>query len=683
MSSTHKSYGAPASCGRPRPCQSGWPHAFVLAAVLVFILSGSQAGAAVSPNGEVNGLKAKFVDVNGIRTRYYEMGQGEPMVLIHGEGFSGHSSANVWSKNIPGLAQRFHVFAPDKLASGMTDNPKDDKDYNIQGEVEHIYEFIQTMKLGTVHLVGQSRGGGCAFFLALAHPEIVRTLVVIDSLTAAPEGPTTRQEALARCPKEPDFDEWKCRLQAITFRPDLAFDDEYFEAGKYMASLPKSQQTVAKMESGAGEPLNSQFNDWKQMAHDRVKLGGFLQMPVLLYWAHDDPSAILARGRDLYDVIAAQNPKAHMMVVNKAGHFHFREYPDEFNYNVIHFIDYWEHPPAKLNPPAMKQAQVTVSPNGEVNGLKAKFVDVNGIRTRYYEMGQGEPMVLVHGAGWSGSSSANAWSRDIRGLAQQFHVFAPDKTGSGMTDNPKDDKDYNLQGEIDHIYQFILTMKLGSAHLIGQSHGSADVLFLAVEHPEVVRSLVLCDTGTASPVGPTTRAVALASCRGEGGAGSDDGNCAGGGITFTQQQWSDPEFMNATFGDQYFATMDYMKSLPKAKETAAKIKAGAGAPLYDARPGNKFNEWKTGMLARIQKEGLVQVPILLYWGRNDPSAMWAAGWKLYDVLAVNNPQVRMLTINKAGHFHFREYPEEFVYNVTNFIDYWEHHPAEMSKAAGR
>lgn len=30
-----------------------------------------------------------------------------------------------------------------------------------------------------------------------------------------------------------------------------------------------------------------------------------------------------------------------MIIVNKAGHFHYRAYPEEFNYNVINFIDYW------------------------------------------------------------------------------------------------------------------------------------------------------------------------------------------------------------------------------------------------------------------------------------------------------------------------------------------------------
>jgi len=108
-----------------------------------------------------------------VRTRYYEAGAGEPMILAHGEGFSGHSSANVWSKNIAGLGKRYHVFAADKLASGLTGNPLDDKDYNIQGEVEHAYQFIKAQRLDKVHLVGQSRGGGLVFFLAVAHPEIV------------------------------------------------------------------------------------------------------------------------------------------------------------------------------------------------------------------------------------------------------------------------------------------------------------------------------------------------------------------------------------------------------------------------------------------------------------------------------------------------------------------------------
>lgn len=301
----------------------------------------------VSATGSLGGLEAKFIDVKGVRTRYYEAGQGEPMVLVHGEGWSGHSSANTWSKNIPGLAKRFHVYAADKLASGMTGNPLDDKDYNIQGEVEHMYQFIQTLKLGRVHLVGQSRGGGLSFFLSVAHPEIVKTLVIVDSNTAAPDtGPTTREEALSTCPKEPDWEEWRCRLRAITFKPDVAFDDLFFQTGRYMASLPKSQETVKKMAAGAGDPLRSQFNAWKKQVHERVMKEPVLMMPTLLYWGRNDPSAMLRNGLATYDVIAAQNPNLRMIIANHAGHFHYREYPEEFNQNIINFIDYQSRQPA-------------------------------------------------------------------------------------------------------------------------------------------------------------------------------------------------------------------------------------------------------------------------------------------------------------------------------------------------
>jgi 2-hydroxy-6-oxonona-2,4-dienedioate hydrolase len=324
----------------------------VALALLLSVFGTSRARAELTTNGEVAGLRAQFIEVNGVRTRYYEMGEGEPMVLVHGEGWSGHSSANVWSKNIPLFAKRFHVFAPDKLGSGMTDNPKDDNELNIQGEVDHIYDFIRIMKLGMVHLVGQSRGGGCVFFLALQHPEVVRDLVIVDSDTAAPEGPSTREEALTKCPKEPDWEEWKCRLQSISYVPEQAFDDEYFIAGKYMSLLPKSQETVAKLKAGAGGELATTegFNKWKAEWYERIRKEGVLQMPVLLYWGRNDPSALIANGRTLYDAIAEKNPRVRMITVDKAGHFPFREYPEDFVSEVTNFIDHADDAQMSANP---------------------------------------------------------------------------------------------------------------------------------------------------------------------------------------------------------------------------------------------------------------------------------------------------------------------------------------------
>ena len=59
-----------------------------------------------------------------MRTRYYEAGVGDPLVLIHGGQFATVSSLDCWSRNLEALAGRFRVIAFDRLGEGFTDNPK-------------------------------------------------------------------------------------------------------------------------------------------------------------------------------------------------------------------------------------------------------------------------------------------------------------------------------------------------------------------------------------------------------------------------------------------------------------------------------------------------------------------------------------------------------------------------------
>jgi len=357
MSNKRESHEAFPLRKSPRRHEANWAVPLkVLVLAVCTVLAGVQAKA-VNQDGSIDGLKAKFVDVNGIKTRYYEMGSGEPMVLIHAEeGFTGHASANYFAKNIPGLAKHFHVFALDRLGSGLTDNPKTDQDYNIHAEMDHIVQFIQVLKLGKVHLVGHSHGGGMALFIAVEHPDIIRTLTIMDSITAAPLGPGVPpgENPVLKCPKEPELAFWKCRLQALSVKPEANWDDEFWEAAIYMTGLPKSKAAEEKVKAGAGErsgttPVDSPFNIYKRNLLARIQNEpNVLPFPVLIIWGHDDHSVPLARGLALYDVIAVQNPRVRMIVVNKADHFDFRLYPDEYNNHIASFIEYWAHQPAEM-----------------------------------------------------------------------------------------------------------------------------------------------------------------------------------------------------------------------------------------------------------------------------------------------------------------------------------------------
>ncbi len=313
-----------------------------LGAALLALPVAAQAAGEVSQTGSEGGYEAKFVDVNGIRTRYFEVGQGEPLLLVHGSGWRGTANANTWIPNLAGLGEHFHVFAVDKLAAGMTGNPEKDEDFTIRGEVRHMYEFIQTMGLGRIHLVGQSRGGGLALFLSVAHPDIIKTLVIVDSATASPEVgdyAARRAKALAHCQGLEGVDYWVCNYKGLSFNPDHV-TDEFVAAARFMESQPKVAETRARMAAGAGES-REEFGEWKKGVHVRMREEGMLQMPTLLYWGRNDPTAIPAQGRALFDLMGAKNPRVRMILVNNAGHFHFREYPDEFNRNVIHFIKSW------------------------------------------------------------------------------------------------------------------------------------------------------------------------------------------------------------------------------------------------------------------------------------------------------------------------------------------------------
>lgn len=112
----------------------------------------------------------KFVDVDGIKTRYFEKGDGPVVVLFHGGHFGSHDCADCaddWGLNFDGLAKWFHVFAVDKLGQGHTDNPKRDEDYTMAAVVRHAYGFLKALGLRNVHPVGHSRGAFVVGRLAL------------------------------------------------------------------------------------------------------------------------------------------------------------------------------------------------------------------------------------------------------------------------------------------------------------------------------------------------------------------------------------------------------------------------------------------------------------------------------------------------------------------------------------
>ena len=331
-----------------------WCAGTVAALALSFAGAGLHAARpAAQPDGSIDGLTAKFVDVGGIRTRYYDYGQGEPIVMLHGGSRSG---ANVFSRNIPGLAKRFRVLAIDRLGYGLTDNPKSAADGGNEGQVRFVRAFIETLKLGPVHLVGHSGGGAVAFYLAVEHPELLKTLSVLAHGPGMPplgDGPSKLQAALDKCPPVESFEHPTCRLAALGHTA-ATFPPEFWEAERFILSQPKwkeqyERQRAARQQAGAPGARTDAYRDkmWERARAEGMK------MPILIYggkqdtldWEASDPHAMLRGELAFFDIVGARTTRVKMIVVNEGGHFMYREHPEQFNADLISFIEFWKNNP--------------------------------------------------------------------------------------------------------------------------------------------------------------------------------------------------------------------------------------------------------------------------------------------------------------------------------------------------
>ncbi|MEE2822914.1 MAG: alpha/beta hydrolase [Acidobacteriota bacterium] len=283
---------------------------------------------------------AKFVNVDGIRTRYFEHGTGKNLVLIHGGRFGFPSySADVWDLNIAGLSKYFHVYAFDKLGQGYTDNPPNDASYTKRAYVHHAQGFIRAMGIKRVSLVGHSMGAMVAARIAVENPELVENLIILDSNTLAPQDPSTPRgfydKVLEGAPDLPTKEYVRREPDANSYS-NAHVTDDYVTAILKIALLPKTIE--ATQQAVRLNPLF--FEDLASLKAETMEWikDGRLKAPTLILWGFNDVSAPVILGMHLLRVIAPVVPRTDFHVINEAAHYLFREKYEEVNHIITDFI---------------------------------------------------------------------------------------------------------------------------------------------------------------------------------------------------------------------------------------------------------------------------------------------------------------------------------------------------------
>ena len=116
----------------------------------------------------------RYVEAGGVRTWYEEHGAGEPLVLLHG----GAVDARFFEHNVGPLAERFHVYTPERRGHGHTPDVEGPITYELMAQ--DTIAFLDAVLGGPTHLAGHSDGAVVAMLVAMQRPELVKRLVMIS-----------------------------------------------------------------------------------------------------------------------------------------------------------------------------------------------------------------------------------------------------------------------------------------------------------------------------------------------------------------------------------------------------------------------------------------------------------------------------------------------------------------------
>lgn len=119
----------------------------------------------------------QFAEIEGHRIAYHRVGEGSPVLLLHGI----TTYSFLWRNVAPLLAKNHDVIAADLLGCGDSDKPLD-VSYALTDHARRFGALLEALKLDSVHLVGHDLGGGIAQIMAVHHRARLLSVAVVNTV---------------------------------------------------------------------------------------------------------------------------------------------------------------------------------------------------------------------------------------------------------------------------------------------------------------------------------------------------------------------------------------------------------------------------------------------------------------------------------------------------------------------
>ncbi|SMP72292.1 Pimeloyl-ACP methyl ester carboxylesterase [Neorhodopirellula lusitana] len=257
-----------------------------------------------------------------LKIAYTDVGEGEPLLLLHG--------IPTWSflfhDVIDTLAKHYRVIAPDMIGYGYSDR-RDHFDRSIEMQADVVERFLEELDVDSAHFIAHDIGGGVALILADRNPELVRSMVLSNSV-AYDSWPVDEMLALghprnAKLSSQEMTDKLVESFEYGLSRPERLTDE--FKEGivtpyQDREGIVSLVRNAASLNTNHTTPLTSRL--------------GQLQQPTLLLWGVDDRWQPYSTAENL----AKDMPHAKLHPMENCSHWVPQDNPEEFANATLQFL---------------------------------------------------------------------------------------------------------------------------------------------------------------------------------------------------------------------------------------------------------------------------------------------------------------------------------------------------------
>jgi pimeloyl-ACP methyl ester carboxylesterase len=256
----------------------------------------------------------EVVQTNGLEIAYERVGDGPPLVLAHGAAQDRRS----WQPQLAALADEFTVVAWDEPGAGRSSDVPGD--FGLADYADCLAALIGALALGRAHVAGLSWGGTVVLELYRRHPELVATLVLVDTY-AGWKGSLPEKEVRARL----------SGVNEMLEAPPEAFDPTL--PGLFAGEPPAEFVFLLEQMAATVRPRSLRTQLLVMAEVDQRDLLPRIEVPTLLIWGEHDGRSPLAVAHQFEQAIVG----AELVVLSEAGHVSNLEQPAAFNDAVRRF----------------------------------------------------------------------------------------------------------------------------------------------------------------------------------------------------------------------------------------------------------------------------------------------------------------------------------------------------------